>query len=76
MNSPQSAALTTEQSIFRQARLLEGYRLNLRRGEAKVRDMILKDISRFSDLGANRYASDLSEVLEQFDITHSRPELA
>ena len=66
----QSATLAVNQAIFRQRRVLEGYCFNLPRGEAKVRDMILKDMSRFSDLGACRHVSDLSEVLKQFDLVH------
>ena len=64
----QSAAL--EQTTFRQRRVMEGYSFNLPRGEVKVRNMILKDIGRFSDLGVCRHVSDLSEVLKQFDLAH------
>lgn len=60
----------TEQGITRQGRLLEGYLLNAPKGAAKVRNMIITDIGRFSDLGAMRYAADLSEVLILFDTTH------
>lgn len=64
------AALAIEQAACRQRRVMAGYSFNLRRGAAKVRIMILKDISRFSDLGADRHVSDLFEVLEQFDLLH------
>lgn len=60
----------TEKGITRQGRLLEGYLLNAPKGAAKVRDMIITDIGRFSNLGATRYAADLSEVLILFDTTH------
>jgi len=66
----QSAALAIEQAILRQRRIMEGYSFTLLRGEARVRDMILKDISCFSDLGACRHVSDLSEVLKQFEQTN------
>ena len=64
------AALAIEQAACRQRRVMAGYSFNLRRGAAKVRIMILKDISRFSDLGADRHVSDLFEVLKQFDLLH------
>ena len=66
----QCAALAIEQAACRQRRVMAGYSFNLVRGQAEVRDMILKDISRFSDLGARRHVCDLSEVLEQFDLAH------
>ena len=66
----QSAALAIEQMILRQGRIMEGYRFNLPRGDANVRDMILEDIDRFSDLGVCRHVSDLLEVLKQFDLAH------
>ncbi len=66
----QSATLANDQAIYRQRRVLEAYCFNLARGEANVRDMIMKDIVCFSDLGARRHTSDLSEVLKQFDFSH------
>ncbi len=66
----QSAALAVEQTILRQGRIMEGYRVNLPRGDANVRYMILEDIDRFSDLGVSRHVSDLFEVLKQFDLAH------
>ena len=66
----QSAALAIKQAIFRQGRIMEGYCFNLPRGDANVRDMILEDIGRFSDLGVCRHVSDLFEVLKQFDLAH------
>jgi hypothetical protein len=66
----QSATLAIERANFRQRRVLGGYCFNLPRGKAKVRNMILKDIRSFSDLGACRHVSDLSEVLKQFDVAH------
>ena len=47
----QSAALAIEQATVRRRRIMEGYSFNLLGGKARARDMILKDISRFSDLG-------------------------
>ena len=70
MPLPQSATLAIEKAACRQRRVMTGYSFNLRRGDAKVRDMILKDIGRFSDLGADRRVSDLFEVLKQFDLAH------
>jgi hypothetical protein len=66
----QSAALAIEQAILRQGRMMEGYCFNLPRGDANVRDMILEDIGRFSDLGVRRHVSDLFEVLKRFDLAH------
>lgn len=66
----QAAALLIEQAISRRRHVLAGYRLNLRRGEANVRNMIREDIIRFCDLGARRHASDLSQVLKQFELAH------
>ncbi|ARN82093.1 hypothetical protein B1812_14540 [Methylocystis bryophila] len=66
----QSAVLAIEQAIFRQGRIMEGYCFNLPRGDASVRDMILEDIGRFSDLGVCRHVSDLFEVLKRFDLAH------
>jgi hypothetical protein len=66
----QSATLAIKSAIFRQRQVLEVYCFSLPRGEGNVRDMILKDIDSFSDLGASRQVSDLSEVLKQFDLAH------
>jgi hypothetical protein len=70
MPLPQTAALVIKTAIFRQRRVLEGYCFNLPHGKGNVRDMILTDIGSFSDLGASRHVSDLSEVLKQFDLAH------
>ena len=70
MSLYQAATLLMAQSISRRRQLLAGYRLNLQRGEANVRDMIRQDIIRFCDLGARRHASDLSQVLKQFELAH------
>jgi hypothetical protein len=48
-------------------RLLAGYLCNIGRGPSAVRDMILDDISRFTDLGAETYALDLVQTLQLFD---------
>ena len=66
----QCVALTLERSTLRQQQVLEGYCFNLPRGKTRVRDMIVTDIGSFSDLGALRHVSDLSEVLKQFDQAH------
>ena len=47
-------------------RLLSSYLLNLESGPEAVREMIVGDIDRFRDLGADRQASDLSLVLNCF----------
>jgi len=65
-----NAHLTIEWAKSRQHRILEGYCFCLPRGELNVRGMIVKDIYSFFDLGARRHASDLTEVLKQFDIDH------
>jgi hypothetical protein len=51
----------------RHRRLLASYLLNLRRGTATVRKMILDDITRFDDLGARAYAGELREILHCFE---------
>lgn len=66
----QSATLAIRNAMFRQRQVLAVYCFSLPRGEGNVRNMILKDIGRFSDLGASRQVSDLSEVLKQFDLAH------
>ncbi|CAJ0854036.1 hypothetical protein AMST5_00702 [freshwater sediment metagenome] len=47
--------------------MMVAYRANLKRGGQNVRDMILEDIRRFSELGALAYVDDLKEVLLRFD---------
>ena len=51
----------------RSGRMLSGYLLNMGRGAATVRDMILDDIRRFSELGATAYVTDLVAALCCFD---------
>jgi hypothetical protein len=51
----------------RRKRMLASYLLNGRRGRSAVRKMIRDDIDRFADLGAQRYASELTEVLDCFE---------
>ena len=46
--------------------LLSSYRLNLRRGQKVVYDMIVADINASLDLGASKHATDLSVVLRAF----------
>lgn len=48
-------------------RLLRSYRLNMDRGAAAVRRMILEDIRRLSEMGAQAYAADLRQALFRFD---------
>lgn len=48
-------------------RLLSSYRLNMDRGSATVRRMILEDIGRLSEMGARAYVDDLREALSRFD---------
>ncbi|WP_292532105.1 hypothetical protein [Methylocystis sp.] len=50
----------------RHGRLLSGYLLNLHRGEAPVRELMLADIERFQSLGAVGYADDLRIALKRF----------
>ncbi|HMK88909.1 MAG TPA: hypothetical protein VK446_04650 [Methylocystis sp.] len=47
-------------------RLFSSYVLNLQMGAARVRDLIVGDISRLRDLGAHRQADDLEAVLDCF----------
>jgi hypothetical protein len=54
---------------IRQIGLLGGYLLNRRHGRASLRKMSREDIDQFSEVGAHRYASDLTEVLKRFDAT-------
>lgn len=51
----------------RHARILAGYLLNRKRGPLALRKMIQDDITRFIDLGARGYASELAEVLKRFE---------
>jgi hypothetical protein len=50
----------------RDGRLLSGYLLNLHRGAAPVRELMLADIERFQSLGATGYADDLRVALKRF----------
>ncbi len=56
----------------RRRQLLNGYLLNMGRGVIAVREMIVDDIRRFSELGASAYAAELAEVLSCFDASHPR----
>ncbi len=48
----------------RASRLLDSYRLNIKgRGISAVRQMILDDIRRFAELGADAYVVDLRKAL-------------
>ncbi len=53
----------------RQRGLLASYLLNGNRGAVKLERMIREDIARFAEMGADRYASDLTEVLGRFNVT-------
>lgn len=50
----------------RHGRLLSSYLVNLHRGEAPVRELMLADIERFQSLGATGYADDLKIALSRF----------
>ena len=50
----------------RHGRLLSAYLVNLHRGEAPVRELMLADIERFQSLGATGYADDLKIALKRF----------
>jgi hypothetical protein len=51
----------------RPGQMLAAYLANVERGAPEVREMILEDIRRFSDLGAVAYVEDLKEALFRFD---------
>jgi hypothetical protein len=51
----------------RPGQMLAAYLANMQRGSSEVREMILEDIRRFSELGARTYVDDLTEVLFRFD---------
>ncbi len=51
----------------RPSQMLAAYRANMQRGCLEVREMILDDIRRFSELGAHAYVEDLTEALFLFD---------
>ncbi len=51
----------------RTSRLLSSYRFNMDRGSSAVREMILQDIHRFSEMGADAYVADLRKALFRFD---------
>ena len=57
----------------RPGRLLAGYLANRDRGAAAVREMMVADIRRFSELGAIVYAADLEEALIHFDEAFPAP---
>ncbi len=50
----------------RHGRLLSSYLVNLHRGAAPVRALMLADIERFQSLGAIGYADDLKIALKRF----------
>jgi hypothetical protein len=57
-------ALEVARICDRTSRLLDSYRLNIEgRGFSAVRDIILDDIRRFTELGAGAYVSDLQSAL-------------
>lgn len=55
----------------RPKRMLAGYLSNIGRGPSTVRSMILSDIKRFTELGADSYASDLLRTLRLFDSAYT-----
>jgi hypothetical protein len=68
MSNLERTSVAHEQMLAgRGSRLLAGYLFNRKRGAAAVRDMILADIRRFSELGAVGYASDLIDVLNSYN---------
>ena len=56
----------TTEARGRHGRLLSGYLVNLHRGAAPVRELMLADIERFQSLGAVSYADDLKLALNRF----------
>lgn len=69
----QSEAGPASPESGRPKRMLAGYLCNISRGPSAVRGMILSDIKRFSELGADGYASDLARTLSLFDRAYMRP---
>jgi len=63
----QVKALRVTTTPDRTDRLLSAYQLNMDRGAAAVRQMILDDIRRFSEMGAPAYVADLRKALFRFD---------
>ncbi len=58
----------------RVSRLLDSYRLNIKGlGFSAVRQMILDDIRRFTELGADAYAADLRKALVRLEDEKSEP---
>jgi hypothetical protein len=58
----------------RASRLLDSYRLNIKgRGFSAVRQLILDDIRRFADLGADAYVADLRKALFRLEDEESEP---
>ncbi|MGJ0508233.1 MAG: hypothetical protein ACR652_14170 [Methylocystis sp.] len=47
--------------------MVAAYRANRFRGRVEVREMILEDMRRFSELGAWTYVDDLTKALFMFD---------
>ncbi len=74
------AGLTADEIILgveacdRHRRLLCGYLLNMRRGMRAVRNMIVGDLRRYLDLGAEARAADLLVVLRLFLSDYGGPE--
>ncbi len=58
---------STPNSADRTSRLLSSYRFNMDRGCSAVREMILQDIRRFSEMGADACVADLKKALVRFD---------
>ncbi len=58
---------TTPRTSDRASKLLSSYRFNMDRGSSAVREMILQDIRRFSEMGAEAYVADLRKALFRFD---------
>ncbi|MEK4034961.1 hypothetical protein WOC76_08940 [Methylocystis sp. IM3] len=56
----------------RPAKMLAGYLCNISRGPSTVRRMILNDIGRFAELGADGYVSDLVQTLRLFDRAYAK----
>jgi hypothetical protein len=58
----------------RASRLLDSYRLSIKGwGFPAVREMILDDIRRFTELGADTYAADLRKALFTLEDEVSEP---
>ncbi len=67
MRHSQAEPASSKQDSGRPAKMLAGYLFNINRGPSTVRAMIVSDINRFAELGADGYVADLVRTLHLFD---------